>query len=101
MGKRRGSLELYPQLAPMVENIDLVYDWRPGRFKIGNCRHGVARRHITCGIVVETNDENAGMTAMSRLNPFVQIQKIVMIARHEDQRVAYGVQEMLCIHCSS
>ena len=85
----------------MVENIDLVYNWRPSRFKLGKCRHNVAWRHITGGIVVETNHEDAWVTAMRRLHHFVQIQKIVMVARYEGQRVAYGIQEMMCIHCAS
>ena len=59
------------QLAPMIENVDLVLQRHSSGVETGNRRDDVARSHITPGIVIEADDQYTGMRSVRRLNHFV------------------------------
>ena len=52
-----GFGERFSQLAPMIENVDVILYRDPGGFEAGNCRDNAARSHITRGIVVKADDQ--------------------------------------------
>ena len=73
---------IFFQLAPMIEDVDLILKRNPCGCEMGNRRDDVARRHVTRGIVIETDDQYTRVCATRRLDHFVQVQEIVMISRH-------------------
>ena len=59
------------RLAPVIENVDLVLQQNPCGFEMRNRRDDMARSHITCGIVIEADDQYPGVRSARRLDNFV------------------------------
>ena len=82
-------------LAPVIDDIDLIFERDPRRFQIGNGHGDTPWRHISCRVMLSVQEQHPWMRPASGQDQVVRIKKILIILRQEDRGLADGIRQML------